>query len=124
MTNDPTIGELDSRVLIRRWQDLPNADFGTTPDYDAGYEIWCKLVPSGSAIYFGTMQVNESVTHQAFVRYTPDINDRTVTGQHVVECEGERYRVKRATKWGGQKVFLYLELELLGSIEVSDGPGN
>lgn len=116
MASDPTIGELTDRVTIRLWQDMPDSGFGIAPTFDAGTPVWAKLLPVGSAIYYGAMQVGEGVTHQAWVRYSPSIYERTVTAQHVVEFNNQRYRVKRANKWRGLKNFLFIELELLGDI--------
>jgi head-tail adaptor len=116
MANDPQVGEMDKRVRIRAWQDVPDAGFGIEQTFDEGREVWAKVLPVGSAVFLGSMQVDSSITHQAFVRYSPEVNERTVTAAHVVELGLDRYRVKRANAYKGQKNFLFIELELLGAI--------
>lgn len=116
MASDPQVGELNDRVKIREWQDVPGFGSSIEKTFDAGVNVWAKIVPTGTAIYIGSMQVDSSITHQMFVRYSPAINERTVTANHVVECDGLRYRVKRANRFKGQKVWLFIETELLGHI--------
>jgi SPP1 family predicted phage head-tail adaptor len=116
MAADPQIGELTDRIKIRRWQDQPDAGFGIEPTFDGGIDVWAKVLPVGSAIFFGAMQVGEGITHQVLVRYSPSVNEATVTEQHIFELDDQRYRIKRANKFKGQKNFLFIEAELLGDI--------
>lgn len=109
--DNPTTGELNRRVLIRRWQDQPNAAFGIDPVYDPGVTVWGKLVPVGNAVYYGAKQTGDSITHRCVIRYRAGI-----TGEHVVESSGVRYRVKRADSLGWERRYTVMELEELGPV--------
>ncbi len=43
-------------------------------------------------------------------------NEVTITGEHVAEYTGLRYRVKRASDLNGERRFVVLEVEALGAI--------
>lgn len=117
MSKAPAIGELDRRILVRQWQDVPAAlGPGIDQTYDAGVPAWARIEPTGAAIFYGTAQVETGVTHRAITWRTGQLNDRTVTGGHVVECEGVRYRVRRATHLDQGRQFLLIDLEQLGAI--------
>lgn len=113
---NPTAGALDRRVTLRRWQDIPNAAFGVDQTYDAGVTVWASIEPVGSAIFWGTQQIENGVTHRVTARRSSAINELTVTGEHVVEHGGLRYRVKRASDLNGAGRFVVLEVEALGAI--------
>lgn len=110
----PTIGDLKRRVTIRRWADIPAMGTGIDQSFDAGVLAWAMIEPVGSAIFFGTKQVGEEVTHRIIIRRTTALTDRTLTGEHVVESEGVRYRVKRASDINDARRFVMLEVESLG----------
>lgn len=113
---EPSAGELNRRITIKSWQDMPAMGGGITQTFDAGTEVWAKREPVGNAIFFGTQQIEASVTDRFIVRYSAQVNDRTVTGEHVIECEGQRFRVKRASAMNGGKNFVVIETELLGNV--------
>lgn len=89
---------------------------GISPTFTTLAEAWAKIEPVGTAIFFGSKQVGESVTHRITLRRSAAVTEGTVTGEHVVESGGLRYRVKRATPLNGKKVWLMLEVEELGSV--------
>ncbi|MNT43767.1 Phage head-tail joining protein [compost metagenome] len=109
-------GDLDRRVLIRRWQDQPDQAFGIEQTFDQGIPAWANIVPAGNAVFFGAKQVGEDVTHRITVRRRADLTDKTVTAEHVVEAEGYRYRVRRASALKGGRTHVVLDVELLGAI--------
>jgi len=113
----PVIGKLNKRGTIRRWQDVPDAvTFGIEQTFDAGQEVWCGIEPVGSAIFWGTAQVENGVTHRAIVRRSSTVTETIITGEHVLESEGLRYRIKRASDLNGAGRFVVLECEALGAI--------
>lgn len=112
----PAVGELNRLVTVREWQDMPSMDGGISQTFDAGKKAWAKLVPVGAALYYGTQQVEAGVTHRLETWRTSRLNERTVTGAHVVECEGLRYRVRRATAMDQERQFLLVDLTELGAI--------
>lgn len=113
---EPRIGEFDKRVRIRRWQDQPDGFTGIDQTVDAGVQAWARIDPVGSALFYGTAQVETTVTHRLATWRTASVNADTITGEHVVEHGGMRYRVRRATDINGQRAFVLLDLEQLGTI--------
>jgi hypothetical protein len=112
----PAIGELDQLAKVRRWQDQPTIGGSIDQTFDAGVDAWIRIVPAGAALFYGSAQVEAGITHRAATWRTPELNARTVTGEHVLEVDGLRYRVKRATNMdqGGQ--FVLFDLVELGTI--------
>lgn len=106
------IGRLDRLVRIRRWQDV--ADMGASLDqtFDPGVTAYANKRAASGALYFGTQQVETKVTDIFTIRYREGI-----TGEHVVELDGIRYRVKRASPYRDQRVFTVIETEQLGVIK-------
>lgn len=88
---------------------------GVTPSYTVVATVWAKVEPVGGALYFGTKQVGEQITDRVFIRRTSLLTERTITGDHELECDGQRYRVRRASAVGGGKAFVMLEVECLGN---------
>jgi len=113
----PSSGDLSRRVTLRKWQDVAAAGFGIDATFDAGATVWASVEPVGSAIFWGTQQIDNGVTHRVTVRRTSAINEITITGEHVAEHDGQRFRVKRASDLNGERRFLVLEVEALGVIE-------
>lgn len=114
--NGPQLGEFDRRVLVREWQDVPTPGAGISQSFDNVQRAWGRLEPVGAALFYGTAQVEAGVTHRFATWRTSKLNERTVTGAHVVESEGMRYRVRRATAMDQERMFLLLDLEELGAI--------
>ena len=113
---EPAAGELNRRITIKKHQDMPAMGGGITETFDAGTDAWAKQEPVGNAIFFGTKQVEETVTDRFTIRRTSVLTERTITGEHVVEGGGARYRVKRATALNGGNRFVVIETELLGNV--------
>jgi SPP1 family predicted phage head-tail adaptor len=111
----PDSGELVRRINIRLWSDTPNAFAGVDQVVDEGVTCWAKKSPTSGVRYWGTKQIGEEATHLFWVRYqvrTPE----QVTGEHVVEHDGRRYRVLRATNVGDAQRFTMIETKDLGVI--------
>ncbi|MCK9389769.1 MAG: head-tail adaptor protein [Sulfuritalea sp.] len=104
------------RATIKGWQDMPAMGGGITQTFDAGQPAWAKREPLGNAIFFGTKQVDEAVTDRFIIRRTPALTDRTITGEHVIEGEGQRFRVKRVSALNGGNKFVVIEAELIGNV--------
>ena len=111
---EPKVGELDRRVAIKRWQDMPAMSGAITVSDTLVATVWAKIEPVGNAIFFGTRQVGEGVTDRIYIRRTAALTERTITAEHVCESGGLRYRVKRASALNGEKAWLLLEVECLG----------
>lgn len=111
---EPKTGELNRRVAIKRWQDMPATSGSITVSDTLVATVWAKIEPVGNAIFFGTKQVGEDVTDRIYIRRTSALTERTITGEHVCESGGLRYRVRRASALNGEKKFVLLDVECLG----------
>lgn len=112
----PQIGELSKFVKVRAWQDVPTNDSSIEQVYDAGTNAWARIVPVGAALFYGTQQVESTITHRLATWRTTGINADVIGGNHVVDHAGMRYRVRRATDLDGARAFVVLDLEQLGAI--------
>lgn len=115
MLQEPRTGDLNRRLVIKRRQDMPAMGGGVTPSYTTVATVWAKVEPVGGALFFGTKQVGEEVTDRVFIRRTSPLTERTITGEHECECDGQRYRVRRASAVNGGKRFVMLEVENIGN---------
>ncbi len=113
---EPKTGELDRRVAIKRWQDMPAMSGSITVSDTLIATVWGKIEPVGNAIFFGTKQIGEGVTDRIYIRRTAALTERTITAEHVCESGGLRYRVKRASALNGEKKFVLLEVEAIGNV--------
>ena len=114
----PAAGSLDRRILIRKRSDMPTMGSTLTENYTAGVPAWAKLTPVGNALFFGTQQIGENVTHSFVVRRRDEdgVSAYEITGDYVIDCEGYRYRVKRCDDLQGERHTLLIQCELLGII--------
>lgn len=112
----PEIGELDKFVKVRAWQDVPADDAGIDQTYDEGFTAWARILPTGAALFYGTEQVETTVTHRLVTWRTARLNGDQIGGNHVVDHAGMRYRVRRAADLNGARAFVLLDLEQLGAI--------
>jgi head-tail adaptor len=113
----PDAGELVRRVTIRRWHDIPAAmDMGIVQIYDAGLIRWAKLEPILGMQMWQGEQIGEKPTHRIWVRYAIGTKPADITGEHVVEHDGRRYRVMRTMNVGDAQRFTMIEAKDLGNI--------
>lgn len=103
----PQAGELKHRLTIRRVVDIPAADFEVTQEYHDVIKVWGKLTPVSGAVYIGSMQVDDTITHKALIRWRP------LSSDHQIVYAGAEYRVKRVTPLNGERIWALLELEEL-----------
>lgn len=114
----PSIGQFDKRARIREWQDVPAIGTGIEQTEDSGVTVWASIEPTGAALFYGTQQVETTVTHRLKTWRTALVNALVITGAHVVEHRSIRYRVRRATDLDSGGAFVQLDLEQLGAIDV------
>ncbi|MEZ2293091.1 hypothetical protein [Variovorax sp. RCC_210] len=112
----PDIGELDRLVKIRLWSDSASSGFAIDQQFDPGQDAWARIDPAGSALFYGTQQIEPGMTHRLATWRSSTINALAITGRHVVEHEGIRYRVRRVTDINGRKDFVLMDLEQLKAI--------
>lgn len=110
--NLPQIGELNRRVKIFFTVHLPDDRLGFSKAIAHEDEVWGKIEPVGSIIYWGAKQVDSGVTHRITVRR---IKGRTrpqdFAGVVELEVDGIRYRVQRVADLGGFNRFTVLDVE-------------
>ncbi len=91
--NLPQAGELNRRITIRLWADVPNAAFGLDQTFDPGTPRWAKVEPIHSLAIRAGQQTGEEPTHLVWVRYSPGTRPQDISASHVIEWRGRRYRV-------------------------------
>lgn len=112
----PDSGDMQRQVTIKLWSDVPNAAFGLDQTFDAGLQRWAKVEPIVGVAYWGSKQAGEDATHRFWVRYGEGTKPEQVTGQHVIEWAGRRYRVIRSINVGDAQRFTAIECKDLGAI--------
>lgn len=110
--SEPGAGDLNRRVTLRRRTDLPATDAGLTSLFSDERKRWARIEPVGTAIYSGSVQVDDRITHRITLRYLGVLT----TDFEVVHAE-VIYRVKRATDLNGGHRFTMLEVEELGQVQ-------
>lgn len=112
----PGPGELNQRLRLREWSDIPNASNGLDQSESAGRKLWGKMECVGAQMFWGSMQTGEGITHRAYVWRVPGTEPEAFTGRHVIEHAGFRYRVMRSIDVNGERVMTAVELKVLGPI--------
>ena len=112
-----SIGSLNHRIVIKKWQDVPMGAFDVEQTYDEGVQVWASVEPVGSQVYWNTQQIGEQVTHRFKIRRVQGIIDeRTITAQHIVQCDGYRYSIKRVNDFKSARRFVIIEAKEEGPI--------
>ncbi|WP_175701178.1 head-tail adaptor protein [Burkholderia ambifaria] len=104
----PRIGELDRRVLLRERRDYPYRDAEIESEFPEQRPRWAKIEPVGAAVYSGSVQIDDKVTHRVFLRYIDG-----VTSDYEVVYRDQVFRVKRVGDVNGVRRFSVLEVEEL-----------
>ena len=113
---EPVAGDLNRRVTLRRRDDLPAEDGGLVSQFSEEKQRWASIDPVGTAIYSGSVQADNMITHRITLRYLGVVTiDFEVVYAEVV------YRVKRAVDMNGGRRFTMLEVEELGQLQPSGG---
>jgi len=106
---EPRIGELDTRIEIKDWDDVPNDDAGIDQNFSNPIKVWAKREPVGAGIYQGSMQLSETITDRFIIRYRTDVKKGKSIWIGTV-----RFLVVRAAPLAGGKRWLVIEVEELG----------
>lgn len=114
-------GKLNRRVTLRKQTDMPAMGAAITQMFVDVSTVWANVEPVGNAIFFGTEQVGQDVTHRIIVRRQAGlITEQLITANHVVDqvidTETFRYRVRRASDLKDERAHIMLEVELLGHV--------
>ncbi|MDN7413012.1 phage head closure protein [Burkholderia vietnamiensis] len=104
----PRIGELDRRVQLRERRDYPYRDAELESEFPQQRSRWAKIEPVGAAVYSGSVQIDEKITHRMYLRYVDG-----VTSDYEVVYREQVFRVKRVGDLNGVRRFTVLEVEEL-----------
>ncbi len=109
------IGQLNRRVKIFEWQDLPEGDFGIAQDFTLRLEVWGNLRAIVGAAYRDGAQTFDEVTHRVVIRHQVGKTDvHQMSRVTTIEIDGQRYRIKRVNDWQDKRRFTVLEVLELG----------
>lgn len=112
----PEIGEMNRRITIRLWSDVPNAAFGLDQNFDAGIDRWAKVEPIYSLAMRAGVNTDEAPTHLFWVRYGTGTKPEDFTASHVIEWRGRRYRVTDSINVNDADRFTRVSAKDLGAI--------
>lgn len=111
-----TVGELNRRIVIKLWSDVPNIAFGLDQTFDTGLTRWAKHEPvHGLAIRAG-MQTGEVPTDLFWIRYGTGTRPEDITAAHVIEWNHRRYRVMDTINVDDAQRFTRITTKDLGAI--------
>lgn len=105
---NPSAGELNRRIRIRRRTDLPFGDADLEGVFSEERSRWAKIEPVGTAVYSEGVQTDKRITHRITFRFLANLDDsfEVVRGEQI-------YRIKRLTELNGELRFTLLEVEEL-----------
>lgn len=109
-------GDLKARIVLRLQSDTPNAGFGLDPTFSAGVSLWAKAEPIHSLAMRAGMQTGEAPTHLFWVRRATGTRPEDITGSHVIEWGGRRYRVMDSIDVDGAQRITRITAKDLGAI--------
>lgn len=110
-------GQLRKRCTFLEWTSEQEGT-GLREEFKPLFSTWCKLEPTGALTYwFGKVQLDTEVTHRITVRRTERTKPEKLTSQIVVEVEGARFKILRASDLEGAERFTVLDC----SLEEPDG---
>lgn len=113
----PETGELNRKIRIRLWTDVPNVTFGLTQTFDEGFKRWSKKEPINSLTLLHGENTSESPTDLFWVRYASKTRPEDLTTEHVIELDGKRYRILSVVDVGGLQLFTRIATKYLETIQ-------
>lgn len=117
MMREPGAGELNRLISLRVQTDVPNAAYGLDQTFSAGTPLWAKHEPVHSLAIRSGMQTGEAPTDFFWVRRATGLTQpEDITAAHVIDWDGQRYRVLEAIDANGERRFTRITAKLLGSI--------
>ena len=114
--NVPTAGDLNRRIQIRVWSDVPNGAFGVDQVFGTAISRWAKRDPIHSLAMRAGVNTGEAVTDLFWVRWGTGTKPEDITVSHVIELDGQRYRVMDAIDVSNLHRFTRISAKHLGAI--------
>lgn len=126
---EPTNGELNRRVAVRRRTDSPAENMGLDSSFSVLTGRWARIEPVGTAVYSGGVQTDSKITHRISLRLLKGITDdhevvhvRAVSGAGFeVVPDTPLYRVRRSTDMNDSRRFTLLEVEEISPAQSGGG---
>lgn len=113
----PDTGELNRRIVIRLWMDVPNASFNVDQTFDVGITRWAKVEPiRGIASRMG-VTTGEDPTHFFWVRYSIETQAEYFAQNRVIEYRARRFRILDAQNFQDADRFIRITAKDLGAID-------
>jgi SPP1 family predicted phage head-tail adaptor len=116
----PDTGELNRRILVRLWTDVPNASFGVDQSFDAGITLWAKVEPVRGVATRMAMATLEEPTHSFWVRFSFSMPAEYYAQNRVIEYRGRRFRILDAQNFQDANRFVRITAKDLGAIDPAD----
>jgi hypothetical protein len=113
---EPRPGELREQITLRQWSDVPNSAFGIDQTFDSGINRWAKHEAIHGLTQRAGVQTGEAPTDLFFIRAESGTTPQEITGAHVVEWLGHRYRVMDTISIGATRGFTRITVKDLGAI--------
>ena len=111
----PEIGKLNRRVTIRVVSHVPDQQSGFALSVDRSVTVWGSLEVVGAGIYFGTKQVESTVTHRVTVRRIKGkTQPQDLTTASTLTIDGIEYLIRRVADLGGAERFTVIDCEEKG----------
>lgn len=111
----PEIGKLNRRVTIRVVSHVPDQSAGFSQSVDRSVTVWGSLEVVGAGIYFGTKQIESTVTHRVTVRSVPGrTRPQDLTTASTLTIDGIEYLIRRVADLGGAERFTVIDCEEKG----------
>ena len=109
--NLPQIGELNRRIEIYELSTAPDDDTGAENTECLKLRCWASISPVGGQSYWGSVQVEDAVTHRIIVRYMKGTRPEDL--QHITRIRGVgmSFLAKRVTDISGAHRYVAIECE-------------
>lgn len=111
----PAAGDMNCRVTIKDWQDVPNADAGIDQQMTRPKTVWAKRETVGAAIRQGSAQINELITDRFFIRYRKALQSRLTKDSRFYVGNTE-FMVRSCNNLKHADVWLVIECEEIGEL--------
>lgn len=110
------VGELNRRVVLKRWTDVPNVGFGIDQTFSDETPLWAKVEPVHGLTLRAGMNTEEMPTHLFWIRYSDGRRAETLTQTHVFEFKSRRYRIVDAINFNDEREWVRCSVKDLGAI--------
>lgn len=109
---EPGAGDMDTRVTVRIRSDRESGDAELESEFTTVAKRWAQVTPLGTAIYTGSKQTGEDMTHRIIFRRVKGLDAR-----HEILCaDGRLFRVQRPTALNGGRVYTVVDV-----VELANG---